>query len=206
MATRLADPDSHSDTRTDTRTTLLEAAQRTFAHKGYSAVGINEVLVSVGVPKGSFYHYFSSKDAFGEAVLKHYYEQYLADMDQILASPDLDWAHRVLAYFDSWRLTQSLDDCQGRCLAVKLGAEVADLSEPMRLALKTGTTAIIDRLERAIIGAGNDGSASVGDNPRVTADALYQLWMGASVMAKIHRTLAPLDNATVVTGRLLGIS
>jgi len=39
------------------------------AGKGFSVVGLNEVLKSAGVPKGSFYHYFSSKDAFGEALL-----------------------------------------------------------------------------------------------------------------------------------------
>ncbi|PRY10577.1 TetR/AcrR family transcriptional regulator [Kineococcus rhizosphaerae] len=204
MATCLADPDGRTDTRTDTRTTLLEAAQRTFAHKGYSAVGINEVLVSVGVPKGSFYHYFSSKDAFGEAVLKHYYEQYLADMDQILASPDLDWAQRILAYFDSWRLTQSLDDCQGRCLAVKLGAEVADMSEAMRATLKDGTTGIVDRLEQALDAGAEDGSVTLGDEAGTVARSLYELWMGASILAKVYRNLTSMDNAMTTTRRLIG--
>ena len=189
----------------DTRTELLRTAERIFAHKGYAAVGINEVLSSAGVPKGSFYHYFTSKDAFGEAVIARYFERYLAEMDQILNAADQDWATRIRAYFASWRESQSFGDCEGKCLAVKLGAEVADLSEPMRLALRTGTTAIIDRLERVIIGAGNDGSASFEGDPRMTADALYQLWLGASVMAKINRTLAPLDAASAATDRLLGI-
>src|SRR4051812_11083088 len=111
----------------DTRTTLLESAQRIFARKGYAAVGINEVLSDVGVPKGSFYHYFSSKDAFGEAVLDRYFEDYLADLDRTLSDTSQDWAGRLMTYWAGWRDTQSFDDCQGRCLAVKLGAEVADL-------------------------------------------------------------------------------
>jgi TetR/AcrR family transcriptional repressor of nem operon len=205
MATRLADPDSRTDARTDTRTTLLEAAQRTFAHKGYSAVGINEVLLSVGVPKGSFYHYFSSKDAFGEAVLKHYYEQYLADMDQILADPELDWAQRVLAYFDSWRLTQSLDDCQGRCLAVKLGAEVADMSEAMRTSLKDGTTGIVDRLQHALSAGAEEGSVTLRGEAGAVARSLYELWMGASILAKVYRNLSSMDNAMTTTRQLIGV-
>src|SRR5690242_20575592 len=108
----------------DTRTELLLAAERSFAHKGYAAVGINEVLSSVGVPKGSFYHYFGSKDAFGEAVIARYFEQYLAEMDEILNAADQDWAAKILAYFASWRASQSFGDCAGKCLAVKLGAEV----------------------------------------------------------------------------------
>ena len=189
----------------DTRTDLLLAAERVFARKGFAAVGINEVLSGVGVPKGSFYHYFASKDAFGEAVIARYFEQYLAEMDEILNAPGQDWATRILAYFDSWKASQSLGECEGKCLAVKLGAEVADMSEPMRLAMKTGTTEIVDRLERAIIGAGSDGSAPIEGGARATAEALYQLWLGASVMAKVHRSPASLDTATAVTRRLLGL-
>ncbi|SLM01220.1 MULTISPECIES: TetR/AcrR family transcriptional regulator [unclassified Actinoplanes] len=189
----------------DTRTQLLLAAERSFARKGYAAVGINEVLSSAGVPKGSFYHYFASKDAFGEAVLARYFEQYLAEMDEILNAAGRDGASKILAYFASWRESQSLGDCAGKCLAVKLGAEVADMSEPMRLALKAGTTGIVDRLEHAIVGAVADGSAPFTGDARATADALYQLWLGASVMAKVNRSPAALDTATTVTRRLLGI-
>jgi TetR/AcrR family transcriptional regulator, transcriptional repressor for nem operon len=189
----------------DTRATLLEAAERIFAHKGYAAVGINEVLSSVGVPKGSFYHYFASKDAFGEAVMERYFEQYLAGMDQTMSAAGQDWATRLMTYWASWRETQSLDDCQGRCLAVKLGAEVADLSEPMRLSLKAGTTGIVDRLEQALAGGATDGSLTPQDNPRATAQALYELWLGASVMAKIHRSPAPMDGAAALTRQILGL-
>jgi TetR/AcrR family transcriptional repressor of nem operon len=52
--------------------------------KGYAAVGLNEILAAAGVPKGSFYHYFESKDAFGEALLESYFETYLEDLDAML--------------------------------------------------------------------------------------------------------------------------
>ena len=189
----------------DTRTGLLAAAERIFATKGYAAVGINEILASIGVPKGSFYHYFASKDAFGEAVIVRYFEEYLAELDRIMNDAGQDWAARLMTYWASWRATQSLDDCQGRCLAVKLGAEVADLSEPMRLALKTGTTEVVDRLERAIIGGAGDGSLTPQGQPRVVAQGLYEMWLGASVMAKLHRSLAPLDSANTLTRQILGV-
>ncbi|WP_121710224.1 TetR/AcrR family transcriptional regulator [Streptomyces sp. E5N91] len=189
----------------DTRQNILDTAQRIMARKGYSAVGINEVLAAASVPKGSFYHYFSSKDAFGEALLKSYFDEYLADMDGVLAQSGRSAAERLMAYWQMWRDTQSFDDCQGKCLAVKLGAEVADLSEPMRLALKEGTTLIVDRLERAITGGLTDGSIAVDDAPRETAQVLYDMWLGASVMAKIHRSLAPFDTTMAVTRQLLHV-
>ncbi|MGC5561636.1 TetR/AcrR family transcriptional regulator [Streptomyces sp. FR-108] len=188
---------------TDTRRNILDAAQRIMARKGYSAVGINEVLAEAGVPKGSFYHYFSSKDAFGEALLRRYFEEYVADMDRVFARPGQSAGERLTAYWQQWRQTQSLDDCQGKCLAVKLGAEVSDLSEPMRLALKEGTDAVVDRLERTITQGLEDGSVALDGDPRTTAQVLYDMWLGASVMAKIHRSPAPLDTTTAMTRQLL---
>ncbi|MEU5698232.1 TetR/AcrR family transcriptional regulator [Streptomyces aurantiacus] len=187
----------------DTRRSILDTAQRIIAHKGYSAVGINEVLAEAGVPKGSFYHYFPSKDAFGEALLRSYFEEYVADMDRILARSGQSAAEQLTTYWQQWRETQSVDDCQGKCLAVKLGAEVSDLSEPMRLVLKEGTDAIVDRLERMITGGLQDGSVAIDGDPRGTAQVLYQMWLGASIMAKIHRSLAPLDSTTAMTRQIL---
>jgi TetR/AcrR family transcriptional repressor of nem operon len=108
-----------------------------------------------------------------------------------------------MAYWHDWRQTQSLDECQGKCLAVKLGAEVADLSESMRLALKEGTDAIVSRIERTIAAGLEDGSVSIDSDPRTLAQVLYDLWLGASVMAKIHRSVAPLDTALAATRGLL---
>ncbi|WP_020498804.1 TetR/AcrR family transcriptional regulator [Sciscionella marina] len=189
--------------RGDTRRSILDAAQRIMSRKGFSAVGISEVLAAAGVPKGSFYHFFGSKDAFGEAMMRAYFTDYLADMDRVLAESDLTSAERLMNYWRNWHETQSVDECQGKCLAVKLGAEVADLSETMRLALKEGTTAIIDRLERTITAGLKDGSITVDGTPRDTAQVLYDMWLGASVMAKIHRDIAPLDTTTTVTRQLL---
>lgn len=124
-------------------------------------------------------------------------------MDRVLAHSGQSAAERLMAYWQQWRQTQSTEECQGKCLAVKLGAEVADLSESMRLALKEGTSAIVDRIERAITSGLEDGSLSVDGEARDIAQALYDMWLGASVMAKIHRSLAPLDTATALTRGLL---
>lgn len=188
----------------DSRSTILATGQRMMSRKGFSGVGLTEILKDAGVPKGSFYHYFESKDAFGEAILSTYFEGYHADMDKVLAKPGLTGAERLMLYFAAWRENQGAFDCQGRCLAVKLGAEVSDLSEPMRLALKAGTNGIISRMTRAIEAGTADRSLSVTGRAEDLAASLYYLWLGASVMVKIVRTQEPFETALQSTRRMLG--
>jgi TetR/AcrR family transcriptional repressor of nem operon len=190
----------------DTRANILATGQRIMAAKGFSGVGLNEILASAGVPKGSFYHYFGSKEAFGEALLESYFEDYLADLDATLAKPRQTMAARLMAYWQNWQDTQSMLDCQGKCLAVKLGAEVADLSEAMRAVLKSGTAGIMARLASAIEAGAAEGSLSVDDDPALVAQNLYQLWLGASVMVKIVRTRQPFEAALASTRHILHLT
>ena len=185
------------------RQSILETGQRIMAGKGFSAVGLNEILVGAGVPKGSFYHYFGSKDAFGEAMLAAYFQGYLAELDETLRQPGLTMAQRLMTYWQQWQETQSFYDCQGKCLAVKLGAEVADLSEAMRLALKQGTSGIVTRLKAAIDTGVAEGSLAIDDDAGSVAQSLYQLWLGASVMVKIVRSTQPFESAMMLTRQIL---
>jgi len=190
----------------DMRGHIVAVGQRIMSGKGFSAVGLNEILTTAGVPKGSFYHYFASKDAFGVALLEQYFEDYLADIDALFTRTDLTAAQALLNYFDGWRTSQATADCQGKCLVVKLGAEVADLSEPMRLALRQGTAGIVTRLARAIERGVAEGALGVDSKPAMLAESLYQLWLGASVMAKITRAAAPFDAAMQATATLLQLN
>jgi TetR/AcrR family transcriptional repressor of nem operon len=189
----------------EVRKSILANGQRIIAGKGFSSVGITEILTASGVPKGSFYHYFGSKDAFGEALLESYFEAYLTDVDAILSAPGLTMAQRLMKYWQNWQDTQSLPDGQGKCLAVKLGAEVADLSEAMRLALKRGTAGVTSRLARAIEAGVAEGSLSIGGTPEDVAQSLYQLWLGSSVMVKIARNAQPFETAMQATRKTLNL-
>ncbi|WP_210081990.1 TetR/AcrR family transcriptional regulator [Pantoea endophytica] len=185
---------------------ILATGQRIMAGKGFSAVGLNEILTDAGVPKGSFYHYFSSKEAFGVDMLARYFDDYLAELDATLSQPGLTMAQRLMNYWQLWRESQSFSDCQGKCLAVKLGAEVADLSDSMRVTLQTGTAGIIARLADALEAGVEEGSLSIDDKPVRVAESLYQLWVGASVMVKIVRNTGPFDSAMSMTQKIIRIT
>ena len=89
---------------------------------------------------------------------------------------------------------------------MKLGAEVSDLSEAMRAALEQGTSGIARRLEAAIEAGVAEGSLTIDGDPGDTAQGLYQLWLGASVMAKIVRSPQPFESAITATRQILHLS
>jgi TetR/AcrR family transcriptional repressor of nem operon len=192
---------------TDVRQHILDVARPLLLRKGFTAVGLTEVLAAARVPKGSFYHYFGSKEAFGEAVLEDYFTEYLEQMDALLAQPGTA-AERLVSYFDDWLASQTGDESQSRCLAVKLGAEVCDLSESMRTALQRGTGGVIERLARCIEAGRADGSLPLPtprEDSQALATVLYQTWLGAGLLAKFARDRAPLDIAMASTRELLGL-
>ena len=186
----------------DMRQHLIDIAKALMAEKGYTAVGLAELVAAAGVPKGSFYYYFKSKEEFGQALLDDYFTTYLQTVDALLAGPG-NARERLLAYFDYWSTTQAGSAPEGKCLVVKLGAEVCDLSVDMGAVLQQGTGAILDRLTQCIEAGHLDGSVAVATPARVLAESLYQLWLGASLMVKVARNGGPFDAAMSTTQRLL---
>lgn len=170
--------------------------------KGYASVGLAEVLAEAEVPKGSFYHYFKSKEDFGQALLEQYMSDYLATLDTLLIG-SAPAAERLMEYFKYWSLTQCSNLPTDKCLVVKLGAEVCDLSEGMRLTLDWGTKAVCTKIERCIEQGQADGSITSTAAPKALAELLYQMWLGASLMMKIGRRENAFENAMNMAKRLL---
>jgi TetR/AcrR family transcriptional repressor of nem operon len=187
----------------DVRQGIIDVALPLFMHKGFTGVGLTEILGAAKVPKGSFYHYFGSKEAFGAAVIDSYFERTLARIDELLAH-GATGRDGVLNYFEDWRECQLSESSQ--CLAVKLGAEVSDLSEALRATLHRGTSGITSRLERSIERGIADGSLPQGLDAKVLAVALYQSWVGASLLAKINQDRGPLDTAMAGTQHVLNLA
>ncbi len=182
---------------------ILDVARSLMTHKGYTAVGLTEVVASAGVPKGSFYYYFKSKEAFGQALLGEYFSEYLSTVDTMLITAEGTAVERLTRYFRHWAHTEGSDLPNEKCLVVKLGPEVCDLSEDMRVVLKTGTDAIIERIAQCIGQGQLDGSIPVETPAPMLAQSLYQLWLGASLLAKLNKDHAPFDTALINTKRLL---
>ena len=64
-------PPKHLQGFSETRDALLHSGVEILTEKGFSASGLDEILKRVNVPKGSFYHYFDSKDDLMDELYKH---------------------------------------------------------------------------------------------------------------------------------------
>ena len=182
--------------QSDVRQHILDTGKALVLGRGFTAVGLAELLTVAKVPKGSFYHYFESKEQFGEAMLESYFTAYLHNLEAVLGADGSPARERFLRYWNRWM------NVQQECLVVKLGAEVSDLSEAMRAALHRGTDSVIGRLAACVAEGAADGSLPVLD-PAGTAQALYELWLGASLLTKMRRDLSALTGAMATTEALL---
>jgi TetR/AcrR family transcriptional regulator, transcriptional repressor for nem operon len=186
----------------ETRQHILDTGYKLIVSKGFSSVGLTEILQSAGVPKGSFYYYFKSKEQFGEEIISNYFREYLVALENIFQLRGSSAYNRLMEYWQRWIETQSDSCVDQKCLVVKLSAEVADLSEPMRIALLNGSSQVVQRIARCIE-AGIDDESIVMSNAAVTAEFLYNMWLGATLMSKLQRNGDGLKQAMRITTSIL---
>ena len=186
-----------------TRDHILTVGRELMSEQGFNALGLGQLLKVADVPKGSFYHYFASKEDFGCKLLEQYIEGYHQGLDVLWADEGMTGRERLMLYWEQWSIRQSPAVSATNCLIVKLGAEVSDMSEAMRQILAKGAASIVDRLADTIRKGRGDGSLEAGIDPDSTARLLYQMWLGASLMAKLDHSDAPFRNALASSKMLL---
>lgn len=178
-----------------TRQRILDAAEEIMLTKGFYSVGLNEILSSVKVPKGSFYHYFSSKEQFGVEVITHYIDQRTQRLEQFFTASDVTALQKFVDYWAYLIGRLTAGACQRGCLVVKLGVEVANLSEPMRAALAAGMKTWRGIYERVIREGQTDGSIRPELDPAETARVIQHTLQGAIQSTQVERSVAPFRSA-----------
>ena len=194
-----------SVTAATTKERILEAAEEIMLQKSFHSVGLNEILAAVKVPKGSFYHYFQSKEHFGVELLKHYVAEASAWKRRLLLSTDQEPNpyERLLTYMEGNIAKMFEKECHGSCLVAKLATEISSFSDPMRQVLADGMAEWQGIIER-LVTEGLEKKVMRADlNPTATAALIQDLWMGASQRSQVQRNVAPLRNAIAFLRRYL---
>jgi TetR/AcrR family transcriptional repressor of nem operon len=186
----------------DTRNNILETAREIILTKGYAA-GLNEILTAANVPKGSFYHYFKSKEDFVAELLKSYLDEHEIFLKELLTDDGTDHLERIISFLSMGRDLCKNNQCRQVCLVAKLGAEVSDLSEALRNVQSRGIRKWLDVYARFIREGQEKGTINRNIDADQAAALIHDLWQGASVRMQIDQNTTPQENAIEMIRRLL---
>jgi TetR/AcrR family transcriptional repressor of nem operon len=178
----------------NTRQKLIKAGAKAMLAKSYHAVGIQEILAAVDVPKGSFYHYFDSKEAFGVAIIEYYGDQLANAIKNKLTDSSYSPRQRIVEYFLAIRDYYTLNGCGRGCLVAKLATEVADPSACMRDALKREFDKWTGLFAACIREGQMKGEISSDYSAEAMAEFLYTSWEGALVRMQVNNELSPVNH------------
>ncbi len=177
----------------ETRQALIQAGLAVLTEKGYSAVGIDQILRSVNVPKGSFYHYFKSKEAFGQALIEAYAAYFAHKLDRFLLNRDVAPLQRLHNFIDDAGQGMARHAFQRGCLVGNLGQEMTLLPESFREQLSAVFEDWQQRTARCLREAQAEGSIPAELDCDRLAAWFWIGWEGAVLRAKLEASTLPLE-------------
>ena len=185
-------PPRHGHSYADTRELLIRQGIELLSERGVSATAIDEVLKSVGVPKGSFYHYFASKDAFVLAVLDDYAAYLLHKLDRHFANPLLAPMARLESFVDDACAGVERFDYRRGCMVGNLGQEVSCLESGIQQRLEEIFCGWEQRLAECLRAAVAAGEIPAATDCPALAHAFWIGWEGAILRARLMRSTEPM--------------
>lgn len=169
------------------RNRLLIAGLDTMHRLGFNGCSVQDITQAAGVPKGSFYNYFESKEALGAEILDFYWQKAIAANLGILSNEALPPLERLNCYFDA--LADSLGSLsyeQG-CLIGNFGAELSNQSFLVRNRLSSLLAGWTGAVECCVREAQIAGEIRADLDAVVLAAFLVNAWEGAVLRAKVDQ-------------------
>ncbi len=175
-----------------TRQLLLDIGTRLMLETGYAGTGIQAILHEAGVPKGSFYHHFASKEDFAFDIIDAYFADHQRLLDRYLNDGSVSPLTRLRCYFEANIAAYAAQGYRNGCLVGMLSQEMADQSETFRARLRDIFARWRDRFAVCLIQAqaAEEISAHL-DVPTIAAFTLDS-WEGALLQMKVRKSAEPL--------------
>ncbi|MEJ7786243.1 MAG: TetR family transcriptional regulator C-terminal domain-containing protein [Solirubrobacteraceae bacterium] len=188
----------------EVRASLLAAGEQLIHRRGFNGSGVKDFAAAAGVPKGSFYNYFVSKDAFVVAVVESYWLSIEDAYGPILRDSSFEPCERVTRFFRALADDNEVRDFTLGCLLGNMALELADGSTEMRRKL----TELFGRWESALSECLSEAQArgQVASDRDVVelAATLIEAWEGAVMRGKIEKDRRPYQRfESVVVPRLM---
>ncbi|NRA55667.1 MAG: TetR family transcriptional regulator C-terminal domain-containing protein [Gammaproteobacteria bacterium] len=178
----------------DVKAALIRSGLELFTEQGFSSSGIDQILKRIGVPKGSFYHYFANKEAFGQAVIDSYASYFATKLDHYLLDQQVAPLLRISNFVADAKLGMQRHQFKRGCLIGNLGQEVSVLPESYRAQLVEIFVSWQKRVAQCLKLAQTQGDIAPSVNCDLLAEFFWVGWEGAVSRAKLEQDSQPLDN------------
>ncbi|BDV41841.1 TetR family transcriptional regulator [Geotalea uraniireducens] len=180
--------------KNETRQQIIQVGTELIARQGFNATGIDAVLKQAGVPKGSFYYYFGSKEEFGLAVIDQFALRYARRLDDYLGDETLSPLNRIRRYLESVLARLEQNHCTKGCLIGNLGQEMADQHERFRTRLEEVFRSWRERFARCLREARAAGELAAAFDVDVMAEFILSGLEGAILRTKVMKSPRPLQD------------
>lgn len=161
--------------------------------KGYNGTGIKDVVDAAGVPKGSFYSYFDSKEAFAIEAIEKVACDAAQEMGRLLLSGDKPAKERLAEFFQASSGQYCQEEFKIGCFLGNMCQEMAASSERIGRTVEIALQDITQTIQKALEQAQRDGDLDTSFNPALLAAFLFNAWEGALMRMKSSSSREPLD-------------
>ncbi|WP_369600249.1 TetR family transcriptional regulator C-terminal domain-containing protein [Hahella sp. SMD15-11] len=119
------------------REDILDAGIELLTQQGYHGTGLKALLDALNIPKGSFYHYFESKEAFAAEAIEYYINRLLEQFDQLIArSGETQPVATIRLAYTRMIQAMAAQGCEHGCLLGNMAAEVGSAGPAFQQALQ----------------------------------------------------------------------
>jgi TetR/AcrR family transcriptional repressor of nem operon len=177
--------------RPSAREEIVQAGLKCLVEKGFNAVGVQDITDTAGVPKGSFYNHFESKEALGVEIV----ERYGANQTrrEILTDPSVPPLQRLRRHFDRISALFAESHFKRNCILGGFSAELANQSETIRESLRKLYGQWTKDIEATIAEAQTKGEIANKTRASDLAAFLLDSYEGALLRARVERSRKPFD-------------
>jgi TetR/AcrR family transcriptional regulator, transcriptional repressor for nem operon len=184
--------------KVNVREQLLDTGLRVLHERGFNATSVQDITEAAGVPKGSFYNHFESKEDLGAEVVSRYLES-SNKTQAVLRDPKLSPYARLRKYFEGLVQVAEKKEFCGGCLLGNFAAELSEQSEMIRARVSKEFSTWSAMIANVIAEAQTEGKISKDLPASTLAAFVLNGWEGALVRARVDKSKAPLEQFVKVT-------
>lgn len=183
----------------NTRERILHAGYYLLQRQGYHGTGLKQILDEAGVPKGSFYHYFESKEHLAAELITHYQQQEKQrwERDFLTSSGSRLEGIRYGLQTVIAEHQQCAGDHYG-CLLATLSGELSSATPLLRSAIECANESICAAISADLHQAQLEGGLRTDIDAANLARLFWSAWQGATLQAKVCRSTAPLERVVAL--------